>query len=86
MSESTVHPQVQFDGPMISRLALIQQSIESAGTVQPGVHPSLAQSPVKKFKLVVSDNSMFRSGMGFFVCPAQALTNVLKRDQLPAWL
>ena len=84
MLESIAHQQVQSGVPMISRLVLIQQGIESTCTVQPAFHPNLSHSPITKFNPVISDNSMFHSDMGFFVSPALALTKASKRDQLPA--
>jgi hypothetical protein len=84
MLEANVHQQVQSGIPTESRLILIQRRIELTCTAQTVFHPCLAQSPIKKFNPVFSDNTMLLADMGFFVSPAPALVTVSKRDQLPA--
>ncbi len=78
MLEATVNRQLTSVIPTESRPILDHQDIESVS------HPIHIQSPITKINPAIFNNSMFHSDMGFFVPPAEVLTNVSKRKQFPA--
>jgi hypothetical protein len=78
--EANVHQQVENGIPTEANRMPIQQNVESTCALRPVFQLRAAQSPINKFNRVSVENSMFHSGMGFFVFPVQALVNVSKRD------
>jgi len=67
MLEANVHQQVEYGVPMESSWMLIQQNVEPTSALQPVFRLCTAQFPINKFNHARSENSMFHSGMGFFV-------------------
>jgi hypothetical protein len=65
MLEAIVSQQVEYGVPTASSRRPIQQDFESTSALQPDFHLYTAQFPINKCNHVSSENSMFRSGMGF---------------------
>ena len=80
MLEANVHQQVEYYGPMEASGMPIHEKIESTNALQPDFCLRTTQFPINTFNHARSENSMFYSGMGFFVLSVDALVNVSKRD------